>query len=391
MGRIVYASAMCPVPNPPYYEKNVGPHGKRMVEELIAVVGEMGRELSARRPDALVIVADDHLNVFSFDAVPAMCVRIGRSVSRMSQEGAIEFDRALDGLAERYPVHEDLANRILEDGLEAGFDFAASWSAPLDHAFLSPLTALYGTRPMPPLVPFWVNCFVAPLPPARRCFAAGQHIARVVADGPWNVAVIATGGLSHFPELSLARVGTSDLEFERRVIGWGHGGPLVDRSSARFRTTRAGSVARRAGLVRLRCARGEGGPVDPAALAARVRAAVDEIVRKQVEAGLDVVNDGEMSKPSYATYIKDRLHGFGGESHPLVYQDLAEFPELARRVFGDPGRSRRKTPACNGPVGVRDPRAAQADAEVVSAALARAKAAEGFLSAASPGVISLFF
>jgi len=220
MGRIVYAAAMSHVLHPPYYEKNVGPHGKRMVEELIAVVGEMGRELSARRPDALVIVADDHLNVFSFDAVPAMCVRIGRSVSRMSQEGAIEFDRALDGLAERYPMHEDLANRILEDGLEAGFDFAASWSAPLDHAFLSPLTALYGTRPMPPLVPFWVNCFVAPLPPARRCFAAGQHIARVVADGPWNVAVIATGGLSHFPELSLARVGTSDVEFDRRVIGW---------------------------------------------------------------------------------------------------------------------------------------------------------------------------
>src|SRR5947208_315144 len=163
---------------------------------VIAVVGEMGRELSARRPDALVIVADDHLNVFSFDAVPAMCVRIGRSVSRMSQEGAIEFDRALDGLAERYPVHEDLANRILEDGLEAGFDFAASWSAPLDHAFLSPLTALYGARPMPPLVPFWVNCFVAPLPPARRCFAAGQPIARVLAEGPWNVSMIATGGLT---------------------------------------------------------------------------------------------------------------------------------------------------------------------------------------------------
>src|SRR5256885_3160297 len=209
MGRIVYAAAMSHVLHPPYYEKNVGSHGKRMVEDLIAVVGEMGRELSARRPDALVIVADDHLNVFSFDAVPAMCVRIGRSVSRMSQEGAIEFDRALDGLAERYPVHEDLANRILEDGLEAGFDFAASWSAPLDHAFLSPLTALHGGRPMPPLVPFWVNCFVAPLPSARRCFAAGPHIPRVVAPRPWDVRVIATGGLSHLPQLSVARGGES--------------------------------------------------------------------------------------------------------------------------------------------------------------------------------------
>jgi len=220
MGRIVYAAAMSHVLHPPYYEKNVGPHGRKMVEELIGVVGEMGRELAVLRPDALVVVADDHLNVFSFDAVPALCVRIGRSVTRMAQEGAIEFDRALDGLAERYPLHEELANRILEQGLEAGFDFAASWSAPLDHAFLSPLTALHGERPMTPLVPFWVNCFVQPLPSARRCFAAGQHIARVVADGPWDVGIIATGGLSHFPELSLARVGQSDVEFDRRVVGW---------------------------------------------------------------------------------------------------------------------------------------------------------------------------
>src|SRR5918911_3380591 len=224
MGRIVYAAAMSHVLHPPYYEKNVGPHGRRMVEELIAVVRAMGDELRARQPDTVVVIADDHLNVFSFDAVPAMCVRIGRSVQRMAQEGAIEFDRALDGLAERYPVHEDLANRILEDVLEAGFDFAASWSAPLDHAFLSPLTVLHREPPMPPLVPFWVNCFVQPLPTARRCFAAGEHIARVVASGPWNVGIIATGGLSHFPELSMARVGTSDVEFDRRIVGWIEGG-----------------------------------------------------------------------------------------------------------------------------------------------------------------------
>jgi aromatic ring-opening dioxygenase catalytic subunit (LigB family) len=235
MGRIVYAAAMSHVLHPPYYEKNVGPHGKKMVEELIAVVRAMGDELVARAPDAVVVIADDHLNVFSFDAVPAMCVRIGQSVRRMAQEGAIEFDRALDGLAERYPIHEDLANRILEDGLEAGFDFAASWSAPLDHAFLSPLTTLFGQRPMPPLVPFWVNCFVQPLPPARRCFAAGQHIARVIADGPWNVGIIATGGLSHFPELSMARVGTSDVEFDRRIVGWMEGG---DHKSLTALTTR---------------------------------------------------------------------------------------------------------------------------------------------------------
>jgi 2,3-dihydroxyphenylpropionate 1,2-dioxygenase len=73
-------------------------------------------------------------------------------------------------------------------------------------------------------VPIWVNCFVAPQPTAQRCFAAGRHIARVVAEGPWKVAIIATGGLSHFPELSLARVGQSDPEFDRRIVQWMEGG-----------------------------------------------------------------------------------------------------------------------------------------------------------------------
>ena len=218
MGKVVYAAAMSHVLYPDYYGKNVGPHGRRMVEELIAVVRDMGREMLAARSDALVVIADDHLNVFSFDAIPAMCVRIGRSVQRMAQDDAIEFDRALDGLPERYALHEDLANRILEQGLESGFDFAASWSAPLDHAFLSPVSTLCGEASAPPLVPFWVNCFVAPQPTARRCFAAGRHIAHVVAEAPWRVAVIATGGLSHFPGLSLARVGTSDVNFDRRLV-----------------------------------------------------------------------------------------------------------------------------------------------------------------------------
>jgi aromatic ring-opening dioxygenase catalytic subunit (LigB family) len=216
----VYAAAMSHVLYPDYYGTNVGPHGRAMVEELIEVVREMGQAMLQARPDALVVIADDHLNVFSFDAVPAMCIRIGRWVDRMVQEDAIEFDRALDGLPARYPLHEGLANRILERGLEEHFDFAASWAAPLDHAFLSPVATLCGTGPAPPLVPFWVNCFVAPQPAARRCFAAGRHIARVIAEGPWEVAMIATGGLSHFPELSIARVGQSDPAFDRRIVGW---------------------------------------------------------------------------------------------------------------------------------------------------------------------------
>src|SRR5712675_373952 len=144
-------------------------------------------------------------------------------------------------------------------------------------------------------------------------------------------------------------------------------------------------------LIRAMFAKEEGVPVDRAALAARIRAAVAEVAKKQVEAGVDLVNDGEMSKPSYATYVKDRLTGFAGSSNTFVYQDLAEFPNLAKRVFSDPGRSRRRTPACTGPIAVGDPAAPLSDIDNLKAALTEVDAAGAFLSAASPGVISLFF
>src|SRR5205807_4984871 len=138
-------------------------------------------------------------------------------------------------------------------------------------------------------------------------------------------------------------------------------------------------------------AKESGVPVDGAALGARVRSAVAEVVKKQATSGIDVVSDGEMSKPSYATYVKDRLTGFGGTGNTFVYQDLADFPKLQQKVFGDPGRSRRKTPACNAPISVRDPKAAVTDADNLKSALGAVKAAGGFMSAASPGVVAVFF
>jgi len=165
----------------------------------------------------------------------------------------------------------------------------------------------------------------------------------------------------------------------------------MQRSSDRFLTTHTGSLPRPDDLIRMMYAKEEGVPVDAAALAERVRTAVAEVVRKQADAGIDLINDGEMSKPSYATYIKDRLNGFGGSGNTFVYQDLADFPRLEKRVFGDPGRSRRKTPACNAAISVRDRAAPQVDAGNLTAALAQLQAVGGFLSAASPGVISLFF
>ena len=165
----------------------------------------------------------------------------------------------------------------------------------------------------------------------------------------------------------------------------------MERSVDRVLTTHTGSLPRPADLIRMMFAREEGVPVDGPALAARIRTAVAEVVRKQTDAAITVVSDGELSKPSYATYIKDRLNGFGGTSQSLQYRDLMDFPEMAKRVFGDPGRSRRKTPACTGPVSLRDPAAAQVDVDNLKAALRSVEVQDVFMSAASPGVISLFF
>lgn len=138
-------------------------------------------------------------------------------------------------------------------------------------------------------------------------------------------------------------------------------------------------------------AREEGVPIDRAALEERVARGVDEAVARQVKAGVDVVNDGEWPKPSYATYIKDRIDGFGGTGNSFVFQDIEDYPRTKARVFADPGRKHRKTPACNAPLTVKDMEAPKKDAAMLNAAVGRHAATGAFMSAASPGVTALFF
>jgi 5-methyltetrahydropteroyltriglutamate--homocysteine methyltransferase len=163
-------------------------------------------------------------------------------------------------------------------------------------------------------------------------------------------------------------------------------------SVGRFLTTHVGSLPRPDDLIAMMWAREDGIPVDAAALDERVRAAVDEAVARQVAAGIDIVNDGEWGKPSYATYIKDRLNGFGGATTPAyVFQDIEALPQTKARVAGDPGRKHRKAPACNAAISVRDVEAPRRDAERLNTALRAHGARGGFLTAASPGVTAFFF
>lgn len=162
-------------------------------------------------------------------------------------------------------------------------------------------------------------------------------------------------------------------------------------SAGRFLTTHVGSLPREDDLIEIMFAKEDGLPLDLAAVDDRIAAAVQYVVDRQAEAGLDIINDGEQSKPSYATYIKDRLNGFGGTGNSFAFQDIEDFPTTKERVFSDPGRKHRKTPACNAPITVKDMTAVDRDASALNAAIANHSGKQAFMSAASPGVTALFF
>lgn len=166
----------------------------------------------------------------------------------------------------------------------------------------------------------------------------------------------------------------------------------MKRSVERILTTHTGSLPRPPDLVELLHQR-EDGKADARAVAARVRDAVREIVEEQVRAGVDVVNDGEVGKIGYSTYVKDRLTGFEGESGQVGPADLEDYPEYGQRFFGSFGDAMAylRTPACVGPIAVKDRTQLEQDIENLKAATASAGVEEVFMSAASPGVIALFF
>jgi 5-methyltetrahydropteroyltriglutamate--homocysteine methyltransferase len=162
----------------------------------------------------------------------------------------------------------------------------------------------------------------------------------------------------------------------------------MHRSTERILTTHTGSLPRPAALIPLLYDQAAGKAVNGEELATQVRAAVADVVHKQLDAGLDVINDGEAGKVGYSTYVASRLTGFGGEGEGLRRgpSDLWDFPDYAQRRQR-PGMS---TPACTGPIAYRDLAAVRADLENLAAATKETGATEIFVSAASPGVISLF-
>jgi 5-methyltetrahydropteroyltriglutamate--homocysteine methyltransferase len=163
------------------------------------------------------------------------------------------------------------------------------------------------------------------------------------------------------------------------------------RSTDRILTTHTGSLPRPADVDQMIADREDGKEVDPAEFDARVASAVADIVASQLAAGVSVISDGEMGKPGYSTYVKDRLTGFEGTGRPLTSVEGIEFPELTVTTASGASLLRSmKVPACNGPITLRDTEAVHKDIANLKASVQYAEPADVFMTAASPGVIATF-
>lgn len=155
-------------------------------------------------------------------------------------------------------------------------------------------------------------------------------------------------------------------------------------------TTHAGSLPRTQEVVDFIFAREHGKPYDQDAFDATMTAAVSATVAKQVAAGVGVVSDGETSKISYATYVKDRYTGFSGDSPRNAPADLKQFPSFLKRLADDGGTPQYARPMCTGDVQSKGQAELLKDIANLKAGMEEHGAQRGFMNAASPGVISLF-
>ncbi|MEL6168649.1 MAG: cobalamin-independent methionine synthase II family protein [Pseudomonadota bacterium] len=155
-------------------------------------------------------------------------------------------------------------------------------------------------------------------------------------------------------------------------------------------TTHVGSLPRTQEVVDFIFAREREEAYDLSAFDAAMAAAVSDTVKKQVDAGIDIVSDGETSKISYATYVKDRYTGFSGDSPRNAPADLKMFPSFLERLANDGGTPKYARPMCTGAVQSKGQGELMKDINNLKAAMADHGATRGFMNAASPGVISLF-
>lgn len=159
----------------------------KQLDAGIAAMRELGRRLEAAKPDAVVIFGSDHMETFFLQSVPTFSVIAGETA-----------EAKFAGKTWSLPIHQALAEDILDGLVRRDFDMTYSQDAVLGHSFAAPFEWILGGHNIP-VVPIFVNTYLPPLPTGRRCAALGKAIAEIVAGRPERVALIASGGMSHYP------------------------------------------------------------------------------------------------------------------------------------------------------------------------------------------------
>ncbi len=177
---------------------------RELVLRVHAAFARVRRRLEALRPDAIAMVAGDHIEAFFLNAVPALAVYAGAECA-----GSFGHYRY------RFVIHEPLARAIVEQGIEREFDLLYTQDAPLDYAFYVPL---HFTMPAPavPIVPLHVNVYLPPQPTPRRCYEWGRALGAILRARPERVALMASGGMSHYPGTD--RYASPEVDWDRRVL-----------------------------------------------------------------------------------------------------------------------------------------------------------------------------
>src|SRR6478609_10414235 len=187
MGEIVAAVGTC---HTPYMFTRPPDENPEQLDQAGRAMNEVGKVLDEAKPDAIVFLGADHVETFSVSCVPTFCIVAGDTAHAK-----------FAGREHKLPIHRAMAEDILNKLVtEHNFDISYSEDAELGHAFSIPFEYVIGKRNIP-VIPFFTNVYVPPLPTPRRCEALGKAIAEIVAGRPANekVAVIASGGMSHFP------------------------------------------------------------------------------------------------------------------------------------------------------------------------------------------------
>jgi len=153
----------------------------------IAAMRELGRNIEEAKPDAVIVIGSDHLETFFLSSVPTFAIIAGET-----------SHAKFAGREYRLPTHRDLAEDLLDRLVKAEFDMAYSQDAELGHAFAAVYEWVIEGRAIP-VVPLFVNAYLPPLPTARRCAALGRAIRQIVESRPERVAIVASGGMSHYP------------------------------------------------------------------------------------------------------------------------------------------------------------------------------------------------